>query len=163
MGKHTHGREMLPLGRLAAPAGSAAVFEWRRTVSRIPGRVISSGTGSETRPDRSSAMPYLPADFRCWPVSAAPTVGIRVRYWGRSCRGSERQVRQLLTHRDISGSSFDALRKDYSITSSARASNEAGKVRPSALAVFRLTVSWYLVGACTGRSAGFSPLRMRST
>jgi hypothetical protein len=24
-------------------------------------------------------------------------------------------------------------------------------------------VSWYLVAACTGRSAGFSPLRMRST
>jgi hypothetical protein len=31
------------------------------------------------------------------------------------------------------------------------------------LAVFRLITSWYLVGACTGRSAGFSPLRMRST
>jgi hypothetical protein len=26
-----------------------------------------------------------------------------------------------------------------------------------------LIASWYLVGACTGRSAGFSPLRMRST
>jgi hemoglobin len=28
----------------------------------------------------------------------APAVSIRVRYWGQSCRGSERQVRQLLTH-----------------------------------------------------------------
>ena len=35
--------------------------------------------------------------------------------------------------------------------------------RPSALAVLRLMTSSYLVGACTGRSAGFSPLRMRST
>ena len=35
--------------------------------------------------------------------------------------------------------------------------------RPSALAVLRLITSSYLVGACTGRSAGFSPLRMRST
>jgi NADH-quinone oxidoreductase subunit D len=36
-------------------------------------------------------------------------------------------------------------------------------VRPSALAVFKLITSSNLVGACTGRSAGFSPLRMRST
>src|SRR5215470_13211014 len=51
----------------------------------------------------------------------------------------------------------------HSITSSARASTVAGTSRPSALAVFRLITSSYLVGACTGRSAGFSPLRMRST
>jgi integrase/recombinase XerD len=31
------------------------------------------------------------------------------------------------------------------------------------LAAFRLITSSYLVGSCTGRSAGFSPLRMRST
>src|SRR5262249_12745658 len=51
----------------------------------------------------------------------------------------------------------------HSITSSARASTEAGRSRPSALAVLRLMISSYLVGACTGRSPGFSPLRMRST
>jgi hypothetical protein len=51
----------------------------------------------------------------------------------------------------------------YSITSSARPSRVAGSSRPRALAVLRLTTSSYLVGACTGRSAGFSPLRMRST
>jgi hypothetical protein len=45
----------------------------------------------------------------------------------------------------------------YSITSSARASTEVGTSRPSAFAVLRLIVSSYLVGACTGRSAGFSP------
>ena len=39
----------------------------------------------------------------------------------------------------------------------------AGLSRPSALAVLRLITISYLVGACTGRSAGFSPLRMRST
>ena len=38
-----------------------------------------------------------------------------------------------------------------------------GTSRPSALAVLRLITNSYLVGACTGRSAGFSPLRMRST
>src|SRR5262245_55296966 len=51
----------------------------------------------------------------------------------------------------------------YSITSSARASRVGGISRPSALAVLRLMTSSYLVGAWTGRSAGFSPLRMRST
>jgi hypothetical protein len=55
------------------------------------------------------------------------------------------------------------LASRHSITSSARASTDEGISRPSALAVFRLITSSYLVGACTGRSAGFSPLRMRST
>src|SRR5262249_52934479 len=52
---------------------------------------------------------------------------------------------------------------DHSITSSARASSVGGISRPSALAVFRLITSSYLVGYCTGKSAGLSPLRMRST
>jgi hypothetical protein len=51
----------------------------------------------------------------------------------------------------------------HSITSSARASTDVGTSRASAFAVLRLITSWYLVGACTGRSPGLSPLRMRST
>src|SRR5262249_45433863 len=51
----------------------------------------------------------------------------------------------------------------YSISSLACASSAGGTVMPSAFAVFRLITSSCLVGACTGRSAGFSPLRMRST
>ncbi len=50
----------------------------------------------------------------------------------------------------------------YSITSSARCCKINGTVIPSALAVLRLMTSSYLVGACTGRSAGFSPFSMRS-
>ena len=57
----------------------------------------------------------------------------------------------------------DELAPLHSITSSARVSTVAGTSRPSALAVLRLRISSYLIGACTGRSAGFSPLRMRST
>src|SRR5262249_52958879 len=57
----------------------------------------------------------------------------------------------------------DELAAPHSTTSSARASRVSGTVRPSALAVLRLITNSYLVGACTGRSAGFSPLRMRST
>src|SRR5262245_2501802 len=52
---------------------------------------------------------------------------------------------------------------NYSITSSARARSAGGTVRPRDLAVLRLITSSYLVGAWTGMSAGFSPLRMRST
>src|SRR5262249_3175738 len=49
----------------------------------------------------------------------------------------------------------------HSITSSARASNFAGTSRPSALAVLRLMVNPILVICWTGKSTGFSPLRMR--
>jgi len=54
-------------------------------------------------------------------------------------------------------------RHDYSITSSARASSVGGIVRPSAFAVFRLITNSNLVDRITGRSPGFSPLRMRPT
>ena len=63
----------------------------------------------------------------------------------------------------LSAVSRCSKQKRYSITSSARASTLCGTLRPSALAVLRLITRSYLVGACTGRSAGFSPLRMRST
>ena len=49
----------------------------------------------------------------------------------------------------------------HSITSSARASSVGGTSKPSAFVVLRLITSSYLVGVCTGRSAGLSPLRMR--
>jgi hypothetical protein len=49
----------------------------------------------------------------------------------------------------------------YSITSSASASSFAGISRPSVFAVLKLITSSNLVGCTTGRSAGFSPLRMR--
>jgi len=48
----------------------------------------------------------------------------------------------------------------HSITWSARASIDGGISRPSAFAVLRLIAISYLVDACTGRSAGFSPLRI---
>jgi len=51
----------------------------------------------------------------------------------------------------------------YSITSSAATSSDGGIVRPIALAALRLITNSYLVALCTGRSAGLSPLRMRST
>src|ERR1700756_4000283 len=50
----------------------------------------------------------------------------------------------------------DELAASHSITSSARARSVGGAVRPSALAVLRLMTNSYLVGACTGKSPGFS-------
>src|SRR5262249_3478736 len=50
----------------------------------------------------------------------------------------------------------------HSITSSARANTLGGTSKPSALAVLMLSTVSYFVGACTGRSAGFSPFRTRS-
>src|SRR5262245_40683511 len=54
----------------------------------------------------------------------------------------------------------DELAALHSITSSARASRDAGTSRPSALAVLRLMISCIFVACWTGRSAGFSPLRI---
>jgi hypothetical protein len=49
----------------------------------------------------------------------------------------------------------------YSITSSARASSVDGIVMPNVLAAFKLITRSILVICCTGRSAGFSPFKMR--
>src|SRR6516165_8718060 len=51
----------------------------------------------------------------------------------------------------------------YSITSSARSKKSRLRFRPSALAVFRLITSSYLVGRSIGRSAGLAPLSILST
>jgi Tripartite tricarboxylate transporter family receptor len=52
-------------------------------------------------------------------------------------------------------------RTRYWITSSAMANSVSGMVRPRALAVLRLMTSSNFVACWTGRSAGFSPLRIR--
>ena len=51
----------------------------------------------------------------------------------------------------------------YSITSSAATKRGGEIVKPSAFAVRRLTAVLKNTGACTGRSAGAAPFRMRST
>lgn len=50
----------------------------------------------------------------------------------------------------------------YSITSSARASSVGGNSSPSALAVLRLRTRSYFDACSTGKSDGFSPLRILS-
>src|SRR5262249_28072102 len=53
------------------------------------------------------------------------------------------------------------LAAPHSITSSAATWRVSGIVSPSALAVLRFIMSSNLVGCMTGKSAGFSPLRIR--
>ena len=59
--------------------------------------------------------------------------------------------------RDVPISDIGTL---YSITSSARPNNDWGTVRPNVFAVLRLMIISTFVARCTGRSAGFSPLRI---
>ena len=109
--------------------------------------------------DESGFVQALPeARNRCCHSSGRPCDrGIRCTGIARLLRARrERPRRRAAEQRD-------ELAPLHSITSSARASSDGGTSRPSALAVLRLMTSSYLVGACTGKSAGFSPLRMRST
>jgi hypothetical protein len=57
---------------------------------------------------------------------------------------------------------FCAAKSLYSITSSVTASSVAGTLIPRSFAALWLMTSSNRVGFCTGRLAGFSPLRMRS-
>jgi hypothetical protein len=62
---------------------------------------------------------------------------------------------------DLSRCSKQQTEQGYSMTSSARPDSGRGMVMPSVLAVLRLMYSSTFVACCTGRSAGFSPLRIR--
>src|SRR5262249_47100420 len=97
------------------------------------------------------------AEYR-YPCCARPRrTRIEIANHGRLLRARrERPCRRAAEERD-------ELAALHSITSSARASSVGGTSRPSAFAVLRLITNSCFVGACTGRSAGFSPLRMRST
>ena len=104
---------------------------------------------------RRAQIPIAPAARRLLSRGFLPW---RFSYAGPRCAWRRRHgagIRKPSHEPDIA--------QHYSITSSARASSVGGTSRPSALAVLRLMTSSNLVGACTGRSAGFSPLRMRST
>ena len=101
-------------------------------------------------PKRGPALPYhQPANSQACRCGALGRRA-RARYKRPECRCAPDQRYELAA-------------SDHSITSSARASTLAGTARPSAFAVLRLITVSYLVGTCTGMSAGVSPLRMRST
>jgi hypothetical protein len=77
---------------------------------------------------------------------------------GRSGHGADIVIRSFLTGSGASRPPFTALRKVYSITSSAMESTPAGMVKPSIFVVLRFSASSNFVGCRTGKSAGFRPL-----
>src|SRR5262249_49809683 len=116
----------------------------------------------------------VPLDIACLrqAESDCRSVGGSCCLQERAKKSDHRLGRLLRPHREWPRGCCAAEQRDelaalylrgHSMTSSARASTVVGISRPSAFAVLRLSTSSYFVGACTGRSAGFSPLRMRST
>jgi hypothetical protein len=80
------------------------------------------------RYESGAAVPAASTDRPVFPGSGPIAAPPRIGGWGH--------LRTLCT----------ATKFSYSITSSAMASSVGGTVRPSALAVLRLIVSWYFVG-----------------
>jgi hypothetical protein len=89
----------------------------------------------------SAPWPRNPLKPACWPRPL------------KACSGRFDRLGPLMTH---SG----PRRNTHSISSSARASSEAGTVRPKAFTVLRLITSSSLVLCWMGRSAGLAPLRI---
>src|SRR5262249_24340143 len=123
---------------------------------------LSVARGTSLRPailDRDGAT-FNPAEFtQSLHKSSSPGTP------DRSVRAQEpdrRQLPRLLRAcrqrpRRRAADERDELSSPHSITSSAATSRPGGTASPSAFAVFKLSVVSYLVGACTGRSAGAAP------
>src|SRR5262249_11957377 len=75
---------------------------------------------------------------------------LRAHCWRPSCsRGANKKCNELAP--------------PHSITSSAATCTVCGTLMPSVLAALRLRTNWTFMDCWTGRSPGFSPLRMRPT
>src|SRR2546429_3574521 len=95
-----------------------------------------------------------------------PTFGLRIVRDAHQNANALHSLKLLRTHRHrprrrAADERDELAPAAHSITSSARPESGSGTVMPSALAVLRLTISSTFVDCTIGRSAGFSPLRMR--
>jgi hypothetical protein len=108
----------------------------------------------------------LPIDGALWVIHLGL---IRLtNSWHVRCTSDSSRISALQrSDEECQQETFAAMRKNaklnYSITSSAIARMPGGMSRRRAFAVLRLMTKSNLVDCCTGRSAGFSPLRMRPT
>ena len=107
--------------------------------------VAGDDDGNDIGVGRLGYIAARPRDVRCYPKSGQTRLLV-------DCPLS---AKSRLMHR--------SKQPLYSITLLALVSNVGDTVRPSALAVLRLITSSNFVVSWTGRSPGFSPLRMRST
>src|SRR5262249_28332325 len=117
-----------------------------------------------TKLDRQGAT-LDPAEF-AQPLNKGGCPCTPGRRRARSKEPNDRHLRWLLRARrerpcGRAAEHGDELATFHSITSSAATCRLSGTVSPSALAVLRFIRSSNLVGCKTGKSAGFSPLRIR--
>ena len=96
-------------------------------------------------------------------VSAGPFMSLLWRAVAADTRAPAPPPERRLGLVEAIGRLALASSPNHWITSVASANTVAGISRPRALAVFMLSTVSNFTGACTGRSAGLSPLRMRST
>src|SRR5262249_26441128 len=115
-------------------------------------------------------------EYQCAPFDIAEPAHLltecieqRVRKFATRCQdaNARRPTGRLRARRERPRCCPTAVQRDelalfHSITSSASCCKCRGTLMPNAFAVLRLITSSYLVGACTGSSAGFAPLGIRS-
>ena len=126
-----------------------------------------SGTASEIALALKSGKPVILLNERRECIDFFRAISGKLVHESNSVDDTISHVKKLLEKRSKSARCLLCANSGHSdihsMSSSARCCKINGTDRPSALAVFRLMTISYLVGVCTGRSAGFSPLRMRST
>src|SRR6516165_5655025 len=157
---------MAPIKRRAAAMGSSATATLAADEPDIPGLSLS---------DKDSVVAWFSAftllvghsgGCRCGSF-AERRYKTSVRLGPPRCKISDHRHSRLLCARRKrpcyrrAAEQRDELTPRHSITSSARASSVAGISMLIALAVFRLMTKSNFVARWTGRSPGFSPLRMR--
>src|SRR5262249_55093462 len=86
-------------------------------------------------------------------------IGLRHRGRHAADKDAKRNCQKHHVNSPIASADF-YLGPPHSITSSAATSSLSGTVSPSGLAVLRLRVVSYFVGACSGRAAGLAQGRM---
>jgi hypothetical protein len=137
-----------------------------RAKFQVPARARST-TGRVFEATHTAALMIM-----SWlPHISLPSIDGFRRLLARSCRSGMSAVQSLLGVDRTWSKRPESVASDpertgglaYSITSSARASDSGGMVRPSDFAVARLTMKRNFVGCSIGRSPGFVPLRILST
>ena len=143
-------RRSRPAATISIPSRSSSIGCWEKSGSSWGGRV-----------------PELPVQAHVIRCDSANSLSFNHRV-GRKQRGQvaaglfQGHSFADLVWRNVSGSRA-AISSRYSITSSASASIDGGTARPSGFAALRLMTSSNIAAWVTGRSDGFSPLRMRAT
>jgi hypothetical protein len=124
-------------GRAARPSSSRFKREWQNRAARPCSSILVCVNHIKDDIDRRPA--YVPLGLNTRHPATDPTC--------RKSRGNAACPMNWIAH--------------YSITSSARARSVGGTGKPRAVAVFMLITNSYFADCATGRSEGFSPLRIR--